>query len=289
MNRSVAPPLLAVVFAAALLAGCASTAPTPPAAPSVYDATWAVAPVWPDPDEAEAKHWHQHQVMVEELTATLSAYGQSHVVVGTGKDTVGVAPDSVYGKRPEGKDERPLRYDALQRIQEETGAQYVLLVRAAQWDDSDDWKVRPFFMPRPSGGFSIGIVRTTAEASSAVTGAMLVDARDGASMWRGARGATSDAGDVRATELSMRSLAMELVTGSKLAPYNLDVEASGTLLVFHRGGNGFVAESVRAEGTKLVAEKDDGTTVRLPLHTVTRIKDTDRNKTIFPKKTPDAR
>ena len=228
--------------------------------------------------------------MVDEITAMLSAYGQQFAVYGQSGEKTGVPPDTLY-ENP-GTDGKALSFDdkVLRHIREKTGGEHLLLTRADQWYEPDGGI--QFFVGGSSegigGGVHIPIENIDGEEpeSRLVTSAMLVSAGTEEVLWKGARftGASSANSDLsRAAALGSRSLMVEMMTGRAL-PYSnfLFDESTGGLLVYRYNKGSVIATSVRMDRTEVIVEKKEGTTVRYPIHTVSKVKNTTERKVVFP-------
>jgi hypothetical protein len=224
--------------------------------------------------------------MVSEATAMLSAYEQSFTVYGKAGQRPGLSPDTLYRMARKGEEQRSFDEDVLRDIREETGAGYLFLARADRWDSSDD-KIR-VFVGISSGTQLAGVGRRRiggGNGARPITSAALVQSSTGEVLWQGARftGNTDVNAEIeRGAKLGIRSLLVEAVTGRALSYPNFLAEDSGTLLVYRYGKGTVVATSARVERTAIVVQKEGGTTVRYPIHTVSRIKNTNRNKVVFP-------
>jgi len=220
----------------------------------------------------------------------LSAYEQGFTVYGKAEKGRGLPPDTLY--EGSGTDGEVLSFDdgILRRIREKTGAEYLLLTRADQWYDPDEGGLR-FFVGVSTEGIGAG-VQIPIEGvgggieSRPVTSVMLVSATTGEVLWEGARftGASSANSDLsRASALGSRSLMVEMMTGRAL-PYSnfLFDESTGGLLVYRYSKGSVIATSVRMDRTEMIVEKKDGTTVRYPIHTVSKVKNTIQREVVFP-------
>lgn len=89
--------------------------------------------------------------------------------------------------------------------------------------------------------------------------------------------ATSDIDRVLSSALTV------LFTGRFLSPSSFGVRTSDDVIVYRNAQPEIVGSGFRVEGLEAVGERAGDSPQRLPVHTVSKVKSTTRNRTIFPR------
>jgi hypothetical protein len=172
----------------------------------------------------------------------------------------------------------------LDSIRRTGGGRYVLAVQGSSWSRTTGQAVK-----------EIGAA-VLAGLASGITGAPLYYVPNTPSEGRtvvldlvDARADTTVSGALRRTRAGIkpasRSAVVGLLTGRTLTPESFEVDTSDDVIVYRYEKPDIVGTGFRVESMEAVVELRDGTSTRLPIQTVKRVKSTIQNRFIFPVET----
>lgn len=298
--------LLLLMF---VVADCGSSKPiTPPLSTGTYETSWLVVPVHPSPrytDISDVTLVTYYDRVMQEVTTSLDGYGQPYTMyAGSPHFETGISADSLYEEVPESEreddtDERRVHVDILQAIADEAGVQHLVVVDPNIEARVDGTGLGVGVGIPVGGGFSIGfsvpLVSIGTKTVRLTTATFwTVDPSDGNAdepstprpLWGGSRAADASAhqqisDDEDAVGYGIRSLILELKTGSTYNPAAFVISSDNPVIVYRRDQPRLRGTSFHVDGTNVVLSTEDGSTQTVPLHTVSSIRSTFENRKIF--------
>jgi len=294
-----------------VMTGCTSAEPTaPPLSADVYDASWLVVPVHPNPRFADASdldlaQYYKH--VLAEATQSLEGYEQAYSVYANAPhwDT-GISADSLYEPVPDDGDvdedsPQRVRADVLHAIAAESDARYLFVVdpNVEMEVEDDGMSIGPFVGVGVAPGISVGVSIPVLQIDlfgrpSPMTVAMVWDmgpaqgenASAARPVWVGLRSALSKnyeriSSNEDAVRYGMRSLMVESATGRRVGPGAFLLEADNAVIVYRRDQPTVRGDGFHIDGTDVVVHQKEGEATRVPIHTVSTIRSPSQNRILF--------
>lgn len=291
MDRSRPFSLVACVVVTILLAGCASSKPTPD--PGVEDArgeNWVVVPlVVPDTVVSGRERISDHNAVVSTVSEFFPHADQPFQV---GADTTERGAEAAMplfdfyrvDSLSQEREDVALRESVLDSLRDRAGSRYVLAVQGVRWSSTTGRVVRDIGIAVVASAISLGVgfdyvLVPSGPSDGTIVVMELVDARTHERVTGGAVQSNEDQFDP-----TVHALLFKLLTGRELTPSSFDVDVSDDVLVYRYEKPTIVGTGFRVEGGEAVVEREDEGAVRIPVDEVKRVKSTLQNRFIFPAK-----
>jgi hypothetical protein len=279
---------LFVIVLAGWLAGCAaSTPPEPePGVQKTREARWAVLPLAVQDTTVDGfERVSLHADAAAAVPRMLRDAGQAVRVVGDPREGDTVQVTDVYRRadRSETAFDLTPRVAAFDSVQAVSGCRYVLTLHAVRWSKTREqvWGERSISALSAMAGIASGrdelFVLPRTPSDETILSLALVDVRRRTVVAR-----RTVASAVADADLVLHSGITWLLTGRYLSPPSFAAATDGDVIVHRYGQPDLVGTGFSIDGREAVVEMKDGTTRRLPVHTVTKVKSTTQNRTIFP-------
>lgn len=242
--------------------------------------------------------------MGQEVTTTMDMYDQSYrVYADSPRYETGISADSLYeavpeSERDEVKADRRINVDVLRLIAGEADANHLLIVDPHNKMHADEPNFGVGLGLSPDGGLAFGVsvpLMTFGDRNVLVATSMVwefsqiadkpTDSLELQPVWGGVRPATKEvygfSEDVDAIGYGFRSMIMEMRTGKAVHPSAFFVESDDPVTVYRVGQPRLRGTGVHVDGLDFVVPQEDGAAVRVPIHTVSRIKNPAQNEIVF--------
>lgn len=300
----------AVLLLALALTGCASSEPpSPPLSADTYASPWLIVPVHPSTDDAETPDSTlatYYDRMLQEVTTTMDRQDQRYsVYAGSPHSETGISADSLYEAVPESEQEQVnadqrINVDVLRAVADETDATHILVVDP----NTEVHAEKPSLLGVSArvladGALSLGDLLPLSQLfgtkKARVTASMVWEVTqttgetpDSAHLqpvWGRLRAATPEAHglaeDVDAVGYGFRSMIVEMRTGRPVYPSWFTLESDEPVTVYRHTQPRLRGTALHVDGIDFVVKQRDGSVIRVPVHTVTKIKNPAQNRDLL--------